>query len=195
MLDASYLVKSLLSVQVDNGNGNWQLKPFHDKHFKNYHLFMNTDFTYSGHFFQGDWLHQTKQLQPYHRVHIFLSRTNDSLENGAFLDFVKKASVVTRKPVIIHIQKRWKWLLDTVSEQLKNFREVDKDNNWSYKIIAERDSVVTEFRYDDPHFMYCGKSITDPKYLAVYWEGSFARVCCEPFTKSNTKTNEDINNG
>lgn len=198
--NSSPTFQSFVSVVEDDGE-NPQFFVSAEKHFREYHLFFNSDLTYHSDYFNGN-ARITHQIHPQNKIHVYLSRMNDSIENGAFVDFVKTASLTTKHMVVIHIPKSQCWLGETIKMQLDIFRSNDPDV-WTYRVILEDDSVVTLYRYRDSYNNNIGR--TNPKYLAVYWgskariqyeeycfpEGKYAKV--EPRTRN--KINEDAKDG
>lgn len=86
--NSSPTFQSFVSVVEDDGE-NPQFFVSAGAHFRGYHLFFNSDLTYHSDYFNGR-ARITHQIHPQNKVHVYLSRMNDSIENGAFVDFVKK---------------------------------------------------------------------------------------------------------
>lgn len=192
--NSSPTFQSFVSVVEDDGE-NPQFFVSAGAHFRGYHLFFNSDLTYHSDYFNGR-ARITHQIHPQNKVHVYLSRMNDSIENGAFVDFVKKASIVTNHMVVIHVPKSQCWLGETIKMQLDIFRNKDPDV-WTYRVILENDHAITLYRYRDPYNNNTGR--TNPKYLAVYW-GLKARIHYEEYhfpegkyAKVNSRAKIEIN--
>ncbi len=112
------------------------------KHFFKFHLFFNYDFKNPTKCFtepEKGWRYGMEYIHECHRVHIFFSRSNPSINDGSLAEFIKKCEYACDRRVLIHIPKRHPELKEEITKALEGM--------YNWEMIFEKNSNVTLFDF------------------------------------------------
>lgn len=136
-----------------------QMKMAREYHFLDMHVYTNALFSDHGVMLTKDIIYNHYSpgtvMEKDHHVHIFMWAVNIDMPNMIhMIRFISMCNNIVRRPVYIHIPKRMNNMLpgfnytEDLDIILKGM-EIGDGNHLRYKIIVEKNSNVTEFKYGD----------------------------------------------